>query len=369
MLLHRYACLACLLAALAWPAPSAADCCERESDTQAMNRNLKLSYTVFQNGEVSDVLWGPPTGQYRDLLFEANIAPPFFLFSRRGINPKDIAIGSHSLFPNAHHGAWLVVVVPKVTLRMLHEDSSPVASPSFMPRLDLYRRLHTRQAEGDDDDPGATVDFLLLRLSHHSNGQNGPYRDTLGRIDRDHGSWSTNFVEVGLSRRMPGLPALVPWMRDENRFVDGYLSVEIHPRPGQWNRDAVSTDGYAQARVHYSTSAQLWCGRDGKPCPWCGRRTRSESGTLHAEKSQLWLSVQTELLVGEMRSDFARSRRLGIRPRLLYRFGGPADTAFFVEGYWGQDYYNSHFDRYLRRGSLGIVIWPRPLGAEHLLGT
>jgi hypothetical protein len=125
-------------------------------------------------------LGGGGFAEPRPLVFEGSIVPHLALHAWR----------KHDL---------TLVLTPKVVVRMLDTVSSPVRTPSFMPRAtltynpwDASRAVRTRRQL-----PilGAFGYFKAV-VSHHSNGQED---STLigGQPNLRSGNFSTNFVDIG----------------------------------------------------------------------------------------------------------------------------------------------------------------------------
>jgi hypothetical protein len=152
------------------------------------------------------------------LIFEGNIAPPFFIVSPT----YNVAL----------------VATPKVVLRMFNARSKPVKTPSYMPRATLYWFLHPESVA-----PGRGARYLSVTLSHHSNGQDGPVFNPDGTVNHESGSFSTNFVEFAYAGRLP--------LRMRRKLHARY-SLEIHP-PGWY--DAASNVGYSHVRAHVGATA------------------------------------------------------------------------------------------------------------------
>jgi hypothetical protein len=119
---------------------------------------------VERTSNYTYVTAGEGFGKMDELIFEGTIAPWFYGYS--GTAPVDI------------------LAAPQVILRMYDEDSRPVTAPSYMPRLRL--NFFDRKRRG----------LYSVIVSHHSNGQNGPFYKPDGSINYDNGNFSTNFVNL-----------------------------------------------------------------------------------------------------------------------------------------------------------------------------
>lgn len=121
------------------------------------------------------------------LVFEGQIAPRVIIFDTIGRST------GHVLEDGAASG-WQASITPMVRLRMFREDSSPVRTPSYMPKVTLqharFANLSTVRPEDDEDaysrGPVRMWLFDLVPFGHHSNGQNN-------LLD---GSFSTNYAEL-----------------------------------------------------------------------------------------------------------------------------------------------------------------------------
>lgn len=137
---------------------------------------------VERTSDYTYVTAGEGFGKMDDLIFEGRIAPWFYGYS--GTAPVDL------------------LAAPQVILRMYDQDSKPVTAPSYMPRLRL--NVFDRKRRG----------LYSLIVSHHSNGQDGPFYRPDGSINYDSGNFSTNFVNlsyyhhrlrsVGMGKAIPG---------------------------------------------------------------------------------------------------------------------------------------------------------------------
>src|SRR5206468_6375177 len=136
---------------------------------------------------------------------------------------------------DVRRAGWVLSRKPAVRMRMLRGVSDPVRTPSYMPRVNL-QVLYTRGMAGKLREnmglsPRGSSSSLGIYeyhavLGHHSNGQDGCFytgqnRDAAGdcmlpvsglppsptvaqirdAINRHDGSFSTNYVRVGLNYR------------------------------------------------------------------------------------------------------------------------------------------------------------------------
>ncbi|MET0385339.1 MAG: hypothetical protein ABW321_05240 [Polyangiales bacterium] len=221
---------------------------------------------------------------------------------------------------------WPVALVlsPKVVLRMFREESAPVKSPSYMPRVTAYFWF-TREIR----------DLTLygsVMLSHHSNGQAESFFEDSGAVRHDGGSFSTNYFEfslyaTGFSGRWFG------WSS---------LSFEWHPG---FNQSAELRGRYGLARMHFASTVL----------------------------ANLPLKGQLNLRVSAILDDFMQTQKSGVL-RAVERFPISARYTITVPGielglyvgyYLGHDYYNIFFDRMVHTLQIGISGGVTPaLGAD-----
>jgi hypothetical protein len=243
-------------------------------DNPALLSQIERSYVAGLSGVA---------GNLDSLIFEGNVAPHFVLLRSAPLRLTG-------------------VLTPKVLLRMRTDASNPVRAPSYLPRVAVFRFLG----------PRASLDsgyrFVSLTLSHHSNGQEGPFRLPDGRVNDRDGNFATNFVELGYQQgprafRRPGV-----------RFTNSRVSYEYHP-PG-W-ADAALRGVYARHRLH--ASAALTTTRFAvSTFDVTYRADRQLGSDTFARRFDLWYALSTPPL-----------------------FGGTISG--FLNAYTGADYYNARF--------------------------
>jgi len=246
-------------------------------------------------------------GKRPRLVFEGSVAPPFFVVSPS----KNLAI----------------VATPKVVLRMFLERSVPVKTPSYMPRVTVYKFFHPEQSVIEK----SVASYGAVTLSHHSNGQAGPFRNPDGTINHESGNFSTNFLDIAYVRGGPIFP------RVEGQ---GRLSVEVHP-PGWY--DTASNIGYSHLRLHFSaTSIETLNGN---------RSARCFVGACFRDFT---FNYAITYLGGDVLPKFQGRGRFPLWIELSAAPTFTPDLSFFLNGYWGQDYYNTYFDQSLSTIRFGI---------------
>lgn len=251
---------------------------------EIVRSNLEASYIVFPV-IVSGV---------EPLIFETNIAPHFFL--------------------TPHHWPVAVALTPKVLLRMFQGPSTPVKTPSYMPRLTVFgwfERTFT----------GKPLLYTSLSLNHHSNGQSGPFSNPDGTNNHETGSFATNYFELSVYRA-GWKPAL---------FDTTSLSFEWHPGIGE---ELGPRGQYGKLRLHLGTTLLV----------------------------HLLLDAKFTARLSAILDDSSRSSGSGF-VRALERFPlqlqyiaklPSVDVGLYIGYYFGHDYYNIWFDRLANVFQIGI---------------
>ena len=151
-----------------------------------------LDEAVLSTSDRTYLSFGQGIGNYKTpygikrlnpLVFEGQISPDFSLSLS-----KKRTIG--------------LAVFPKIVIRMFNENSVPVKTPSYMPSILLYQRIHWpfQKKIFNFFNSEKQLAFLTYRLSHHSNGQDGDYfLPGTDSVNYRNGNFSTNAVEVAFS--------------------------------------------------------------------------------------------------------------------------------------------------------------------------
>ena len=209
---------------------------------------------------------------------------------------------------------FAVVLTPKVILRQFAEGSWPVKTPSYMPRITVYRWW--RPGDGE-------VEYLSSMFSHHSNGQGGPHRDAVtGELNRENGNFSTNFLEAAYQRNLTALG------------VESTLrgAIEWHVR-GMYDPDEMSD--YSTLRLYGSAGIAV---------------------SRPADGSHEWIGgVQLGLLTGDIGERFEGTGRLLASLTLAWAPSRRSDLSVFANYYNGQDYYNNYYEQRLSAFRIGLA--------------
>ena len=249
---------------------------------EIVRANLERSYVAFPIGI---------TG-LEPLIFEADLVPNF------------------SLLPRAWHVA--LFLTPKIILRMFAENSAPVRTPSYMPRLTTFFWF-------EESATGPTAYFSGAFL-HHSNGQSGDSYNADGSHNHETGNFGTNYFEF----------AAYPNFWKSPFFGWSSVVLEWHPRLFE-NSEQRST--YGNLRLRFATTLY------------------ANSGRYASD-----LSVGLTAILGEMQKPTNASTFFARFPiAVKYAIRPPSiDVGFYAAYYQGQDYYNIWYDRFISVLQIGI---------------
>jgi hypothetical protein len=316
-------------AALGWALPAGAEGAPRSEDAE---RQFASPPQLFL--ERSYIVWGaPPTGpQGKDpwLIFEAGVAPHFFIYE----NLSDRLRSGVSGF------ALTIPFTFETVLRMFAVKSSPVRMPSYMPRIRVQLLYVWAPTEDDRRRRAKEQEPLRFRilgltpgLNHHSNGQEGCRyeREVAGQVECVDSTISSDSAELPALLNRHGadfatnylsLAADYRWgVLTDNDLIDHSWEVgllaEVHPLgflPGGMDRQTAET--YGPLRVRARGEAAQALGR------W---NVREQLGTTVA------FGGGREVFPATMWLESAATRPdrggLGAFARLIY----------------GRDYYNAFF--------------------------
>ena len=245
-------------------------------------------------------------GNIERLFFEANVAPHF------GAGWPKLAL----------------VLTSKIVLRMRNDSthSAPIRTPSYMPRITLYwwgpfRGTSTRS------------DFLSFTISHHSNGQAGPFYVTNTTTPNTFdGSFSTNFLELDYHRVFQlGDNHGVGWLKAGVR-------VHVPVNEDAELRSSTGDNQYGRYRLLLSTLSR-------RPLPLLPR---------------IPVVLQFDyfyILDGRFQGHrFFSADRLGASGTFNVALRTEALLGFFVNGYVGQDYYNIWYKQRLKVLRVGFSV-------------
>jgi hypothetical protein len=271
---------------------------------------------------------------HEDTVFEADIMPHLVVFQTFS-DVVDISAQRQRGAGNAKRFAYSISGTPAVRLRMFDQVSRPVRTPSYMPRGNVQliwarnipaviAAMESKGAAG----PGANQVSLWeghAIVGHHSNGQDGCFWDDQARLDdvcvsvspvsgerlvnKQDGSFSTNYVRVGINYRRNLLDEDL-WAKREWGFR---ADLEYHPRA--W-MDEEMVDIYGRTRVEFAGTIAS------RELSWCPKRAEATGAVkvIGGHPESVW-----PVAVTIQGSCFPT------------RQGG---WGIFLRFYGGQDYYN-----------------------------
>jgi hypothetical protein len=288
-----------------------------------------------------------------DLIFEAQIAPRIVVIDSVGEATRRLLAAIRKPV-----WGWQLSATPMVRLRMFDEESSPVRTPSYMPKATVQIARFTNLSRADESDEeefsrGPVAMWLLdvIPFGHHSNGQTGclfasearepggpciesARHQVAGAINKIDGGFSTNYIEaMGHYGRMHLDAERAPEADYATRWEwRGGAGFQINPKGFLVGAiDAELAAIYGPTRILFEAMAAR---RDG------GRCGRLDAGI----RVQYVHDVPAGLPAITTKAEAA------CLPR---RWGG---TGVFVRFYRGQDYYNLGFADAITRLQFGFTL-------------
>lgn len=284
-----------------------------------------------------------------DLVFEGQIAPRIIILD-------SIADAAGRVLSGGAHWGWQLSTTPLVRLRMFDETSSPVRTPSYMPKgnVQFVRMRNLSRADKDDEAElykGPVEMWLIdaIPFGHHSNGQNGCLFTQQSRdaedecvnvagtspltINKTDGSFSTNYIELGIfygRMHLTSRPDAPEYATDREWRAGG--GVELNPRGFLGGGiDDELIDLYGPTRLFVESMA--------------ARRDFLRCGRAEAQVRLQYIH-NTPAGIPAMKT----MAEVSCLPR---RWGG---TGLFVRFYRGQDYYNLGFAESISRLQFGFTL-------------
>lgn len=277
--------------------------------------SIRVESNFFQsirgNQVDSYITFGQGFGNLKPLIFEGLVSPYFLLRTSR-------------------NARWGATVSPAILIRMEAERSFPVRTPSYMPKITFYHQI-SRKSE--------SVKYVFLTLMHHSNGQNGNFKNNDGTYNTQTGDFSTNLVEVGAFFNK----TVLPFINTREYFK---TSIEYHINAA---RSPELEGVYSFLRWHNNIRIFRF------PLPkstikWLENKT---------DLPQVQSNIQTTWLFGEVNnaSFFDLKERLNLSFTISFRPQALNDVSFFVNYYTGKDYYNMQFMRRIQVLRFGLQAY------------
>jgi hypothetical protein len=251
-------------------------------------------------------------------------------------------------FKSHHWGrpVWhLLNFVPQLRLRQYTTDSSPVRSPSYMPRVDLYTmaRMHSWGAR--------TAWFgTQFTVGHHSNGQDGcTFTSQDGKFDLSSGKRIGNCVEVpdrerelnhlngsfGLNFVRISLPFYL-YETDAARHPIASHFVKLSMDLGTFSEDADTAPVYPGRRLGLEYRYEHLVELD-LPVPFDGGSREYIAGIWLEGVRRFGVEDAAFFPGGWSGQQFSVEGEVSIAQRT-------SGLGIFIGGYAGRDYYNISFD-------------------------
>jgi hypothetical protein len=264
------------------------------------------TFNMFR--EPSYIILGSGIGNLEPLIFESDVIPYFML----------------SLSKN---NRWGIELSPRAIMRMYNQESHPVRTPSFMPRVTFFIQFVEKEHKKRDF-------FSYVSWMHYSNGQEGDFFNADSTINTHTGSFYTNWVEGGIFLSRPDANLL---------FVTNYLKLYT---AYSFVQEKKMDDIYGRLRFF----AQV------KSTVKLSRFFKAFSSTDDVNKNYIFdQSINLGWIASELKNTkpidkkrFIFNYRLSFKPTFL------KDVNIFIHYYYGQDYYNIHFGKQINVIRFGI---------------
>lgn len=246
-------------------------------------------------------------GNLEPLLFEANLAPYYLIRLRE-----------------EYHAA--IELSPQVAFRMYREESFPIRTPSYMPRVTFYRNLHKLNTSSR-----SVTSFLSV--VHHSNGQNGDFYNEDGSINTGNGNFATNYLELGAF-----LIQQNPETSNRHRVYKSYLEYHFASDTSLQGLYGTFRLNFEFQYIHHLSSS----GNDDKK---------------EYEKHRIRQTLEAGWILAGL--DYVDA--VNLKERLLFKYTVSyhpriaEDMSFFIQYYYGQDNYNIFFDRNISVLRFGLM--------------
>lgn len=274
--------------------------CQQKNDSLS---SIPLTTIVQVNQGNSYITFPTDIGNIEPLWFEANLIPNFYI--RQSTNSRLVG-----------------VLTPQIILRMYREESFPVRTPSYMPQITVYYLLNEDQKLGTLSVYG--------RLAHHSNGQDGNFLNEDGSINRISGSFSTNYLELGLI------------ITKRNQRFNAYqffkTSFESHPHSATTSE----LDG-VYGHYRWNNAFSIF------------KLDRKDLESDHRNPAISLKGDATWLLGSYNNLNVLDLQRLNLSLTFYYHPRFFEDIGLFFQIYHGSDYYNLYYDHNLNVIRFGFM--------------
>jgi hypothetical protein len=271
------------------------------------------------NRDQSYITFGQGLGNLDPLIFEAKLSPSYFV-SDRGRR-------------------WALLANPQIQIRMLNKESVPIRVPSYRFYITYFRGISFWNR-------GILKNFLyddalwFFSVAHHSNGQDGKAYDSTGHLNLNSGNFAANFIQIGIASY-----SSIPMGNKYNSLRQIKVHAEIYPTafPIDWyTTDIKGQYGFYRLFTTYS----LLGIRRKENKNWFTNLMRNSS-----------FEIQTGWIFDAIRGYDAVNieHRLIVDMHYKYYPDWMSEFAFFVRYYYGQDYYNIHYETQLSVLSFGLT--------------
>lgn len=272
----------------------------------------KVDEAILSTADRTYVSFGQGLGNYKTpyglkplnpLVFEGQLSPSFIL----------------KLSKNAG-----VAFFPKIVIRMFHENSVPVKTPSFMPNLLFYHQISwpfLKRTLRFLISPDNQLTFLTYRLIHHSNGQNGDYfLPGTDSLNYKNGNFSSNAAEIAFS-----------WSAIDSSYIG---------------------KSFMNGRIAYEHQFGFEREPQMKNTYYLNKLTL-ESHIIYSEKVKTYITYAFMWGTKHFISRNSIDVFVVMKP-----FPKLANFSVFIRGYAGPDYYNLYYENILRTCTIGFIADP-----------
>jgi hypothetical protein len=270
-------------------------------------RNAISTFNMFR--EPSYILFGSGIGNLEPLIFEGDLVPYFMISISKSVR-------------------WGVELSPRIIIRMHNQHSFPVRTPSFMPKVTFFYQFL-------DKENGKRDLFTYISVMHHSNGQEGDFFNADSTtINTLTGNFSTNWFEGGIFLSRPN--AKLQFNTNYIKLYATYNFMQEEKLSGTYGRLRFFVN--IKSTVKLSEAFRIIVAPNDKNKKYVFNQSIKMgwiTGILNNEKN---VSIKRLIF----------NYTLSFTPTFL------KDVNIFVQYYYGQDYYNIHFNRQLSVIRIGI---------------
>ena len=301
-----------------------------------MNNYLKRIFTFLVVFYFASSVFSQPPVDYEESSFMKSIKvnrEQSYITALGGLGNIEPLVFEGAIIPyymiHLNRTRWGIDLSPKIVIRMYNERSSPIRTPSYMPKVTFY---YNTSNLGRASAPAPL--FAFLSWQHHSNGQSDSfYMPDSTAINSNSGDFSTNMIEIGGS---------VTRHHNVSNYNPSFykLSFEYH-----YKQCEQLAGKYGNFRINSELNSIIY-----------SDKFPGESNFLKRQLHSVSAQLKTQWIMGDMINtsscDWKRlttSLRLSIHPVAL------DELNFFVQYYYGQDYYNISFAKTLSVLRFGIT--------------